>query len=181
VCTFTDTSVDPDGPIAARAWTFGSLGTSNDAAPTFRFPEPRSYQVALTVTDSDGATATTESSVPVTAVLHVSFADAVITSGKNGKGTPHWTVSATVEAHGADERVIAGATLTATWSGSRTVSCVTGTDGRCTFDTGALSAKQSSVTLTVLGVSAPSSVYQPPANHDPAGNATGMSMTYLKP
>jgi hypothetical protein len=137
--------------------------------------------VSLTVTDSDGATATTTAAVQVTGVLHVSFVDAVITSGKNGKGTPHWSVSATVEAHGADERVIAGATLRVTWSGARTLSCVTGTDGRCTFNTGALSAKQPSVTLTVLGVSAPSSVYHAPANHDPAGNATGMSMTYLKP
>jgi len=180
-CTFTDTSVDPDGPIATREWTFGSSGTSTDAAPTFKFPAPGTYQVSLTVADSDGATATTTAAVQVTGVLHVSFVDAVITSGKNGKGTPHWAVSATVEAHGADERVIAGATLNITWSGARTLTCVTGTDGRCTFETGALSAKQSSVTLTVLGVSAPSSVYQPSANHDPAGNPTGMSMTYLKP
>jgi hypothetical protein len=113
--------------------------------PTFRFREPGTSQVSLTVTDSDGATATTTAAVQVTGVLHVSFVDAVITSGKNGKGTPHWSVSATVEAHGADERVIAGATLRVTWSGARTLSCVTGTDGRCTFNTGALSAKQSSV------------------------------------
>jgi hypothetical protein len=46
---------------------------------------------------------------------------------------------------------------------------------------GTLSAKESSVTLTVLGVSDLLSEYQPPANHDRAGNATGMSMTYLKP
>jgi len=181
VCTFTDTSVDPDGPIVARAWTFDSFGTSADAAPMFKFPEPGTYQVSLTVTDSDGAEANTTVPVQVTGVLHVSFVDAVITSGKNGKGAPQWAVSATVEAHGADERVIAGATLNVTWSGARTFSCVTGTDGRCTFSSGALAAKQSSVTLTVLGVSAPLSEYQPSANHDPAGNATGMSMTYLKP
>jgi PKD repeat protein len=181
VCTFTDTSVDPDGPIVAWAWTFGSSGTSTDAAPTFRFPGPGSYDVSLTVTDSDGATATKTAAVQITGILHVSFVDAVITSGKNGKGTPHWAVSATVEAHGADERVIPGATLSVTWDGVRTSSCITSSDGRCTFNSGALSAKQTSVTLTVLGVSAASSVYQPPANHDPAGNATGMSMTYVKP
>jgi hypothetical protein len=137
--------------------------------------------VSLTVTDSDGATATKTAAVQITGILHVSFVDAVITSGKNGKGTPHWAVSATVEAHGADERVIPGATLSVTWDGVRTSSCITSSDGRCTVNSGALSAKQSSVTLTVLGVSAASSVYQPPANHGPAGNATGMSMTYVKP
>jgi hypothetical protein len=52
---------------------------------------------------------------------------------------------------------------------------------RCTFNTGALGAKHTSVTLTVFSISAPLSVYQPPANHDRAGNATGMSMTYMKP
>ena len=173
VCTFTDTSVDLDGQIVARAWTIGSSGTSTDAAPTFTFAAPGTYQVSLTVTDSDGATATATAAVQVTAVLHVSFVDAVITSGKNGKGSPHWAASATVEAHGADERLIAGATLNVTWNGTRTLSCITGTDGRCTFNTGTLSAKQTSVTLTVLGISAPLSVYQPPANHDLAGNARG--------
>ena len=181
VCTFTDTSVDPDGQIVAREWTFGSAGTSTEAAPTFRFASPGTYQVSLRVTDTDGATDTFTAPVQVTAVLHVSFVDAVITSGKNGKGSPHWAVNATVEAHGTDERVIPGAVLNVTWDGVRTSSCVAGTDGRCTFNSGSLSARQTSVTLTVLSVSAPLSVYQPPANHDRAGNATGMSMTYLKP
>ena len=43
------------------------------------------YQVWLTVTDT-GATATATTAVHLTAVLHLSFVDTVITSGKNGKG-----------------------------------------------------------------------------------------------
>ena len=177
VCTFTDTSLDPDGQIVARSWTFGDAGSSTDAAPTFKFAAPGTYTVSLTVTDNDGATATATAPVEVRGVLHVAFVDAAIAGGKGS-----WRVTATVEAHGADERLIPGATLTASWSAAtKTVSCVTGSDGRCTFNSGTLGASRTTVTLTVIGVSAPLSGYRSPANHDTAGNPTGMSMTYIKP
>jgi hypothetical protein len=70
-----------------------------------------------------------------------------------------------------------------TWTGISTkiLSCITGTDGRCTFSSGRLAAARSSATLTVLNVSAPLSVYQWWSNHDPEGDPTGMSWTFLKP
>jgi hypothetical protein len=83
----------------------------------------------------------------------------------------------------ADERPIAGATINATWNGAftKTLSCVTGNDGRYTFVTGTLSAHRGSVTLTLLSVSAPLSIYQPAMNHDETGTPTGTSMTFIKP
>jgi len=178
-CTFTDTSTDSDGQITSWNWSFGD-GTSTEAAPSFKFAAPGSYQVSLTVTDNDGATATTTATVNVTALIHVAFVSGTITSG-NGQGKSSWRVSANVAVHGADERAIAGATINATWNGAKTISCVTDTDGQCTFNTGTVSASKTSVTLTVLGVSAPLSVYQTGVNHDGAGNPTGTSVTYIKP
>jgi len=67
VCTFTDTSADPDGSIASWSWDFGDGGTSSSAAPTHTYTAPGTYTVTLGVTDDDGAGDTTSATVTVTA------------------------------------------------------------------------------------------------------------------
>jgi PKD repeat protein len=182
MCRFTDTSVDSDGSVARWVWSFGTVGSSSEPSPTFTFAVPDSYQVSLTVTDNDGATSTMNAAVDVKALIHAAFLDAVVSS-RGSRANASWEVSASVGIHGTDERPIVGATITATWSGAvtTTVSCVTPTDGRCTFETGTLSAHRRSVTLTVLSVSAPLSIYQPAMNHDGRGTPTGTSITFIKP
>lgn len=56
-CTFTSTSTDPDGTIAAYNWTL-SNGTSVSTAASFSrtFPSARTLTLNLTVTDNLGAT-----------------------------------------------------------------------------------------------------------------------------
>jgi len=61
----TDTSTDPDGTIASRAWDFGDGGTSTANPATHRYTAAGTYTVKLTVTDNDGATASTTHSVTV--------------------------------------------------------------------------------------------------------------------
>jgi hypothetical protein len=92
-------------------------------------------------------------------------------------------VDATVAIHGADERLVAGATIVAVWSGpqTRTISCVTSASGTCTFSSGNLGGSRSSITLTLLSVSAPLSSYRQASNHDPEAAPTGGSFTYLRP
>jgi PKD repeat protein len=65
-CNFTDTSVDPDGTIAAWSWTFGDGATSTVKNPTRTYAAAGTYTVSLTVTDNGGATGTTSQAVTVT-------------------------------------------------------------------------------------------------------------------
>ncbi len=54
-CSFTDASTDSDGTIVAWSWNFGDRGYSTEQNPTHTYKRYRSYNVTLTVTDSDGA------------------------------------------------------------------------------------------------------------------------------
>ncbi|MGB0653011.1 MAG: PKD domain-containing protein [Thermoplasmatota archaeon] len=54
----TDLSTDSDGTIASWAWDFGDGATSSDQDPVHQFADDGLYDVCLTVTDDDGATAT---------------------------------------------------------------------------------------------------------------------------
>ena len=56
--TFTSTSADPDGTIAAYAWDLDNDGTFDDGVgPTAQrsFPNGSTYTVRLRVTDGNGA------------------------------------------------------------------------------------------------------------------------------
>lgn len=57
--SFTDTSTDADGSIAARAWDFGDGTTSTQANPNKTYAAAGSYTVTLTATDNQGASAST--------------------------------------------------------------------------------------------------------------------------
>jgi PKD repeat protein len=64
-CSFTSTSIDPDGPLASYAWTFGDGGTSTLQNPSHTYAAGGTYTVTLTVTGNDG-TASAPTSTPVT-------------------------------------------------------------------------------------------------------------------
>jgi PKD repeat protein len=181
-CRFTDTSSDSDGQIVARAWTFDAAGSSTTASPTFTFPGPGTYDVTLTVTDDDGARDTTSASVDVTAALHAAIGAGTTKKWTSLSGlTNYWSSAVTVTAHGADERPIVGATISVAWTGgvTKTATCVTGSTGQCTFQSGTLSYLRSWVTLTITNVAAPLSSYTGSANHTPSG--AGSAITMIRP
>jgi len=52
------TSYDPDGEIVGYQWDLGGVETSRQRTTSVAFPSAGTYRIALTVTDSRGATAT---------------------------------------------------------------------------------------------------------------------------
>jgi PKD repeat protein len=56
-CEFSDKSKDDDGAVVSWQWSFGDGATSTEQNPTHTYAGRGHYDVVLTVTDDDGATA----------------------------------------------------------------------------------------------------------------------------
>jgi hypothetical protein len=184
-CTFTDGSRDGDGHVASWKWQIGATLTAAVQSPSFTFAGPGTYYVTLAVRDDDGAESAVTSAVQVVAALHAAPAGGTTTrwDSRYTAGIHYWSAEVPVIAHGADERPIAGATITAAWSGAltRNVSCVTDVTGECRFKSGTLSMLRSLVTLTITGVAASLSTFDPTANHRLAGSGPPAVVTLVKP
>lgn len=160
-CAFTDTSTDTDGTIVARQWSFGDGSASTLANPTKTYTAAGTYPVSLTVTDDDGATATSTGSVTVSAPASAAMWVAGLTSARasvrNG-----WRASATITV--SDGAPLSGVTVTGTWSaGSGSGTCTTAASGSCTV-TASLTKKTASTTYRVTGLSRSGWVYEPDSN-----------------
>lgn len=155
--------------------TFTDSGLNNGTAYTY------------TVTATDGAgnvsgpsntvSATPTASPPATdpTTMHVGDLDAATTSMKNG-----WVATVTITVHDNNERAVAGATVSYTWSGGRAKTCTTDTTGLCTVKSGTL--KTASVTLRVENIATTGLTYAPEANHDSDGDSSGgTSITVTRP
>ena len=176
-CAFADHSTDADGAVTAWAWSFGA-SSSTLRSPSVSFPAPGNYTVTLTVTDDDGAQAAIAMPVQVTAVLHAAYSGFTTKWSSPSGSTNYWSADVTVTIHGADERVIPGASVTAAWTGAvvKTVSCVTKANGTCTLKSGTLSYGRSTVTLTVSGVTVPGSAFSASASHDPTKQTSAFTL-----
>jgi YD repeat-containing protein len=69
-------SSDPDGSIVSYAWNFGDSGTGSGVAPTHVYTTAGTYNVTLTVTDNNGATASATASATVIAANQPPVANA---------------------------------------------------------------------------------------------------------
>jgi serine protease AprX len=114
---------------------------------------------------------------PPAATMHVGDLDrssVTVTSRK-------WEARVTIRAHDASEVLLPGVVVTGRWNGSaQTVSCTTGPSGACTLSKRWASSR-SSVTFTVVSLSAPGMTYEPSGNHDPDGDSTGTSIAIARP
>lgn len=119
---------------------------------------------------------------PASADLHAALLTPTTKKWTSASGaTSYWSAAVTVAAHGADERPVAGATITVAWTGgvTKTSSCITATSGQCTLQSGTLSYLRSWVTLTVTDVSSSLGPYSATANHTPSG--PGSAVTMIRP
>jgi len=176
-CTFADNSTDVDGTVTAWAWSFGS-SSSTLKSPSVSFPAAGAYTVTLMVTDDDGAQSAVAMPVQVTGVLHAAYNGSTLKWTSASGLTNYWSAEVTVSVHGANERIIPGATVTAVWSGAvaKTVTCVTNAAGVCTLKSGTLSYHRSTVTLSVASVATPQGVFSPAASHVPSGLSNAFTL-----
>lgn len=65
VCTFTADATDPDGTVASYQWAFGDGQTGEGTSVSHGYAVAGSYQVELTITDDQGATAVVTKQVDV--------------------------------------------------------------------------------------------------------------------
>lgn len=92
-CRFAATgSSDPDGRIVAYDWSFGDGSTGTGAPVDHAYAGGGDFTVTLTVTDDEGATASTSATVHLIAANSVSFVAANDAAG--GGGTAASTVPA---------------------------------------------------------------------------------------
>ena len=183
VCIFEDTSIPGSGGIASRSWSFGdgSAAENGPASGTHRFAVAGTYEIGVVVKDAQGLSATASSTVTVTQHVHTAYSGTTRKWSSASGATNYWSADVTVTLHSFDEQPIAGATVTATWSGAvtRTVTGVTDATGRCVLKSGTLSYLKSKVSLNVTTAAAPNSVYDPAANHDAAGSMP--TLTLIRP
>ena len=133
------TSRDTDGTVAAYAWTFGDGGTASGVTATHTYAAGGTYPVTLTVTDNQGATSSTTSSVTVTAPVTSTLArDTFARSATAGWGNADtggaWTVKGPAKASWSVANGTGRAVLTAGATATAELPAVTATDSDSTVD-----------------------------------------------
>jgi serralysin len=165
-------SSDPDGSIVSWAWSFGDGGTSSLAAPSHSYTTPGTYTATLTVTDNRGSTGSKSLTISVQANPGATmFVGSMIASAsKTGSGS---YAQVTVTVQRADGQPMAGAVVTAQWSGlvKGTVTGTTDTAGIVVFKSKTV-RKTGTVTLTVTNVSKAGATYDKARNVVTSASAT---------
>lgn len=123
-CTFDGSgSTDADGTISSYAWDFGDGASSTQAQPDHTYASSGTYTVGLTVTDDDGATASTSRTVTVTddadpAIASDMFARSVASGWGSADVGGQWTVSSSARTAvtGGQGRLTMTAAGSTTWA-----------------------------------------------------------------
>jgi PKD repeat protein len=105
-------SSDPDGSIAASAWTFGDGASGTGSTASHTYASAGSYTARLTVTDNQGATATTTVVVSAAAGATPPAAPSSLVASASGKTvTLTWKDNASNETGVYVERAVKAKTL----------------------------------------------------------------------
>jgi hypothetical protein len=169
--------------ISGMSCVSGSLNT--DTAQITYTPNPGFAGTdSFTYRVGDG----TASSVAATVNLTVQNSNTATHVGDlDGSGVSlgrgQWKASVTLLVHDAAHASLAGAAVTAVWSGgySGTVSCTTSSSGTCTVASGNIQNSAQTATLAVQDIQAGSVPYSAAANHDPETDSDGTRIVVRKP
>jgi PKD repeat protein len=167
-------SSDPDGSITGYAWTFGDGGGASGPTASHTYQSAGTFTAELRVTDDTGLSATRSTTItvaPAVAVVKIGVTDIALSlsSAKGGKARAVASV-AVRDTHG---QPVAGATVSAKWSGvvSGNVTGVTGSDGVVRLNS-PLTRSSGTFTLSVTGVAADGFLYDVSSNVETSDSIT---------
>lgn len=113
---------------------------------------------------------------PPPPAIHVGDLDSTSTPS----GPSRWWATVVITVHDAAHAPVSGVTVTGSWNGAGSVTCVTNAGGTCSLSK-RFSNRKASTTFTVRGLSVSGKTYDAESNHDPDGESTGTSITVFKP
>lgn len=160
---FTDLSFDPDGYVENWEWDFGDGSRSDLISPGHLYAEPGTYAVTLTVTDNgSGVDSVTRQVMVHDGSVTISVADIELSKIQRGRS---YQLQAKVSIKNSLGQAVAGATVSAAWSGAiaSTAAGVTDAAGVASF----MSLRyrtDAAVTFTVTGVADALYRYDPENN-----------------
>jgi hypothetical protein len=172
-CTLT-------GPTVDGSITSTQLGVSSVTKAGSRFiqlysSDPEAPSVRSLTLDEPS----TLTPPPTTTTHHVGDLDNTTDTAASSK---KWQPQVTVTVLDPSGAVVAGATVSGTFSGHNgTLTCTTAANGICVLGNFTLNRSASSTVFTVTDIVKESSTYQPTANRDPDGDSDGTSITVNRP
>ena len=160
-CSFDGSgSADADGTLVAHAWNFDGDGAASGPTASHTFSAAGTYEVTLTVTDDDGAQASTTDEVTVSSATPSGTVSLGSLSGEGSTRRGGWTATVTVTVVNGIGQPVSGAAVSGQWSTGADGSCTTqGAAASCSFSVN-LGKKVGSATWTISTIGHATLAYQ---------------------
>jgi len=174
-CDFDGTGSTDDGTIVTFDWDFGDGTSATGANVSHTYDGPGDYDVTLTVTDNDGATHDTTTTVESPEPVHIHD----LMPRPFDRAGDKWIARTVVKVRDADGSKVAGVIITAKFGLGKIRTCTTNTGGKCKVKVAVADSKPK-IPLEIIDVEWPGG-YDPSANVDTDGDGNGETTKILRP